>query len=67
MVLQPARTDQGGAGEVEADARPEVLLGRGEKELGLLTSGLGRAAEVVVEEALGGLADLKLLLRGVLP
>jgi hypothetical protein len=63
--LREVEVDKGGAGEVEANARPEGLLRRGWEELGLLTRGIRRAAEVVGEEVLGGLADLKLLLRGV--
>jgi hypothetical protein len=59
--LREVEVDKGGAGEVEADVRPEVLLGRGWEELGLLGGGLRRAAEVAGEEALGGLADLQLL------
>jgi hypothetical protein len=59
-----AEVDEGGAGEVEADPRPEGQPGRGWTELVILR-GPSRAAEVVGEEALGGLADLELLPGGV--
>jgi len=63
--MPEGEVDEDGPSEVEADARPEGLLGRGWEELGLLTRGLWRTTEVVGEEVLGSPADLQLLSGGV--